>query len=732
MDRKDRIVEYMKSPEYIPLKREELIVVLGVPSEDIPEFDRILEELLFEGRIMPVRNGRFKWSGKKVVAGNLRCNKNGFFAFLEVEDDNGDVFIKGEKLAGAIDGDRVLVALEKSPNRSREGRVISIIKRGRTSITGEIVRESKEFFYIKPDNRAIFSAIVAEKSPMAGVGERVLIEICECDKNGDIKGKIIKNLGSADELKSYIEARICEHEINQEFGEDTLAEAKAAPDSVTDIEGRRDLRDQLIFTIDGDDARDFDDAVSLVELPNGNFRLGVHIADVTHYVTDASALDREARSRGTSVYLADRVIPMLPVELSNGICSLNPDVDRYTLSVNMEIDKNGNVLDHEIFKGVIRSKRRLTYNIVAELLDGDDEGLKKQYEDVLPTLQLMHKVSSYINRKRFERGSINFDFPEAKIIVDKNGYPKEIVRDERNVAHKIIEEFMLIANETVAEYAFWAGLPFVYRIHETPTPEKTESFVKFILNFGLSLKGRWDKEDGVHPKVLQGVLDKISGTPEESIISKNMLRSMMKAEYKEENLGHFGLAAKFYCHFTSPIRRYPDLMVHRVLKAFLDGRDVEGYRGEVAEISRHSSKTEREAELCERDVDDIMKAQYMSEFIGDTFSGRVSSVTKFGLFLELDNTVEGLLRVENLHDDYYEFDESRQIMTGRRKKKVYKIGDCFDVLVARCDILTGSIDFLPENSSFNEINQFYRNTKKRKEEKRKSKRHSRGRKHGKI
>ncbi len=725
MDRKDRIVEYMKSPEYIPLKRDELIAVLGVPKEDFNEFDKLIEELIIEGKITTVRNGRFKWAGKKVLAGILRCNKNGFFGFLEAEDGGGDVFIAGEKFFGAIDGDRVLVGLEKSSRESREGRVINIIKRGRTTLTGEIVRVQNKVYRIKPDNRSIFSGVSVEISPMAEVGDRVLLEITEFSKNGDIEGKIIKNLGKAEELKSFIEAKISEYGIKSEFDPDTLAEAKTTPKEVTDIGDRRDLRDELIFTIDGDDARDFDDAVSLEELPNGNFKLGVHIADVTHYVREGSAIDREVRLRGTSVYLADRVIPMLPIELSNGICSLNPQVDRYTLSVNMEIDKGGNVVSHEIFKGVIRSKRRLTYNIVAELLESDDENLKKEYQDVLPTLKLMKKVSSYINRKRFDRGSINFDFPESKIIVDKDGYPKGIEKVDRNIAHKIIEEFMLVANETVAEFAFWGELPFVYRVHEVPTAEKTESFVKFLLNFGLSLKGRWNKEEGVHPKTLQGILDKILGTPEEAIISKHMLRSLMKAEYKEENLGHFGLAAKYYCHFTSPIRRYPDLTVHRILKDFLDGKDTEKYWGEVGEISKISSKTERDAELCERDVDDIMKAQYMSKFIGEVYEGSVSGITKFGLFIELDNTVEGLIRLENLHDDYYEFDETRQILVGRRKKKILSIGDRMSVMVARCDLLMGSIDFLPANATIGEVNQFYKNTIKRKEEIKKSRRKGR-------
>jgi len=441
----------------------------------------------------------------------------------------------------------------------------------------------------------------------------------------------------------------------------------------------------------------------LEKLENGNFKLGVHIADVTHYVREGSPLDNEAFLRGTSVYLADRVIPMLPVELSNGICSLNPGVDRYTLSLFMEIDKEGNVLKHELFKGVICSKERLTYNIAAELLEGEDAELKKKYKHVVQTLKRMKRVAAYLNRKRVRRGSINFDFPEAKIKVDENGYPVDIVREERNVAHKIIEEFMLVANETVAEYAFWAEMPFVYRVHESPSADKIDSFQKFIFNFGLVIKGRTDKEEGIHPKALQSILDKIEGTPEEAMISKYMLRSLMKAEYKPENSGHFGLAAKYYCHFTSPIRRYPDLMVHRILKDFLEGKSLEKYEMTVFDAAKNSSETERNAEMLERDVDDIMKAQFMSEFVGEAFEGRISGVTKFGIYVELDNTVEGLIRLENMHDDYYVYDEDRRMVTGERKKKTYKIGDIMSVIPVKCDIMSGSIDFLPANATLNAL-----------------------------
>ncbi len=740
MERKDRIVEYMKTPEYLPLKEEELGAVLCVPKEDMEEFRKILHELVMEGRVLPVRKSRFKATEKNMVTGKVRCNGRGFFAFVEATDDGGDVFIGGDKLLDAIDGDFAVCMIDsqKDDRNMREGHIIRVLERGNKRITGVIKKQDKRRCFIKPDNDGIFVQVTAPLSDIAKKGDRVLLDIKEYGKNGDILGEITGNLGNAEALKSCIEAAIYRYDIKREFDEETLKEAWVSPKTVSETQDRRDLRAELIFTIDGDDARDFDDAVSVEELPNHNYKLGVHIADVTHYVKPDSALDSEAYLRGTSVYLADRVIPMLPKELSNGICSLNPGVDRYTLSVYMEIDKDGNVVSHEIFKGVICSKARLTYNIAAELLEGDNPQLKEKYKEVLPSLEMMRTLAGYLNNKREKRGSINFDFPEAKVLVDSDGYPDGIDKEEREISHKIIEEFMLVANETVAEYAFWAEMPCMYRVHEPPTQEKIEGFRRFILNFGLGFKGKLDKDEGIHPKVLQGILDKIKGTPEEEMISKYMLRSLMKAEYRSENLGHFGLAAKYYCHFTSPIRRYPDLVVHRILKDFLEGKDVEGYRGGLAEAAKHSSKKERDAELLERDVDDIMKAQYMSRFIGESFLGKISGVTKFGIFVELENTVEGLLRLENLHDDYYIYDEERRACIGERKKKIYKIGDDFSVMLARCDVFSGSIDFLPADADLTSINRFYSNIRKKQDDRQglrrsiRRKTRGKGRRYGKV
>lgn len=736
MERKDRIVEYMKSREYLPLTAEELAAVLAVPTADHAEFYAVLDELLAAGKIIKTKNKRFR--ARNTVNGRLRCNHRGHFGFVECDDGKGDVFVGREDMRDAIDGDLVECELfaKKNDDRMREGAVVAVIERGNSIITGIITKQSGEKFFVKPDNDGIFSRISAPLCKECKKGDRVSLKICGYEKSGNIVCEIIANLGRADELESCISAALVRHEIKRDFNEETLREAENMPQSVEDTDGRRDLRDELIFTIDGDDARDFDDAVSIEELPNGNYRLGVHIADVTHYVKPGTALDDEAFERGTSVYLADRVIPMLPIELSNGICSLNPNVDRYALSIVMEVDKTGKVVSHELFKSVINSAYRLTYNIVADMIETDNADLRKRYAAVYQPIMSMKKLADILHQKREKRGSINFDFPEAKVLVDEYGEPCDIIKETRRVSHKIIEEFMLLANETVAEYAFWAEIPFVYRVHEPPEQEKIESFSRFILNFGLSFKGRIDKDEGIHPKMLQAILERIKDKPEEEMIAKYMLRSLMKAEYRAENKGHFGLAAKYYCHFTSPIRRYPDLMVHRILKSYLDGKSLDDEN--TAEAAKHSSKTEREAELCERDVDDIMKARFMSGFIGEVFEGKVSGVTKFGIFIELENTVEGLLRLENMHDDYYEYNEELRTVRGRRKGMEYRIGDSVEVMLARCDIMAGSIDFLPADATRGEIDGFFK--RKRKEERGRTRRNrekkgksgKKGRRYGKV
>lgn len=639
---------------------------------------------------------------KSYVEGKLSCNAKGFFGFVICDDEaEEDVFVKGDKLKDAFDGDRVLVKIDREKSGGkREGHIQKVIERGNASVVGVIEKKKSGTFRLRPDNRRIYGKVRIEPQDMmdAEIGSRAACEITGYAKNGKMLGRVTAVLGERTSLKGCIEGIIMSNGIKQEFDADTMSEARKAPSAVTekDIEGRADLRDMLIFTIDGDDARDFDDAVSLSVLNNGNYYLGVHIADVTHYVKEGTALDAEAFERATSVYLADRVIPMLPEKLSNGICSLNPNVDRLTMSVLMEIDHNGGVVSHKIEKSVIRSKERMTYNNVNAILERSDKELTAKYRHLVPTLKLMEELAAVLRKKRDNRGAIQFDFPETGIVVDETGTPVEIVKRVRGTSEKLIEEFMLLANETVAEYAYWSELPFVYRVHEPPGTDKITSFNAFLRNFNLSIKGKIDDDNPVHPKALQKILDSVKDTPEERIVATNMLRSLMKAEYKTENLGHFGLAAKYYCHFTSPIRRYPDLMIHRVLKKFLNG---EAIKCRVHEAASHSTEREIAAEHTERDVDDLMKTSYMSQFIGEAFDGVVSGVMGFGMFVELDNSVEGLVRVENMRGDYFELDEAANTLTGKRSGKRYRIGDTVRVVLVKADLMLRQLDFVLESDA---------------------------------
>ncbi len=556
----------------------------------------------------------------------------------------------------------------------------------------------------------------------ADIGKRVSVEITEMSPAGKLHGRVLAVLGESGSLKSMIEGIIISNNIKQEFDAVTLEAARLAPTEVCekDIEGRTDLREKLIFTIDGDDARDFDDAVSLEILDNGNYCLGVHIADVTHYVREGSPLDIEAYMRGTSVYLADRVIPMLPEKLSNGMCSLNPNVDRLTLSVIMELDKNGEVINHTLTKSVIRSKYRMTYNKATAIIEETDKELAEKYSELVPVLKQMAELSEILIKMRSERGAIDFDFPETRVVVDEDGKPIEIGETERGVSNRLIESFMLCANETVAEYAFWSELPFVYRIHEAPSTDKLTAFNRFIRPFNLQIKGRIDNDEPIHPKALQVVLDAVKGTPEERMVSLEMLHSLMKAEYNEENKGHFGLAAKYYCHFTSPIRRYPDLLIHRILKAFIDGEladeQYKHFKSIVGEAAANSSDREVDAEHTERDVDDLMKTAYMSNYVGEVFEATVANVTGFGMFVELPNTVEGLIRVENMDGDYFVYDEQASVLRGERTGVTYKVGDSVLAVLVSADIETRKIDFILEKDMYPGVFKKFR--KKEKEEER--------------
>ena len=724
MERKEKILSYIKSSGYVPLKIGELMAVLCVPVEDETEFAALLDELVGEGKIIKTKRGRFESSrGGRVVCGTLSCSAHGFYAFLTPDDEGEkDVYIKGEYLAGALHGDYVsaVIDCEDSQNGRADGHVLKILKHANENIFGVIKKKKKDYYEIRPDSPKIYSNVAVAEENLAGaeLGERVVVRITDFSASHPT-GVVIKRLGSADDLKSNIEAILFLENIQSNFEQETISEAEQTPAEVSDkeLEGRLDLRDKLIFTIDGDDARDFDDAVSLEILKNGRRRLGVHIADVTHYVKPGSALDREAFERGTSIYLPDRVIPMLPKKLSNGICSLNPDVDRLTLSVFMEFSKSGRLMAHELHKSVIHSCERMTYNNVTKLLTNPTPELTTRYKRLLPTIKRMENLAMTLREKRMERGSIDFDFPESKITVGADGLPTNIVREKTGISNKIIEEFMLAANETVAEYAFWSEIPFVYRVHEPPTTENMRDFSRFVSAFGLGIKEKFSDSEPIHPKALQQVLSAASGMEEEHMISVYALRSLMKAEYKPENLGHFGLAAKYYCHFTSPIRRYPDLAIHRILKAFISGKNVENYSAFAAEAAKHSSDAERSAQSVEREVCDLMKTYYMSKYIGYIYEAKISSVTDFGIFAELENTVEGMIRPENLKDDFYEFDSEKRIFTGRRGGKVYKIGDAIEIAVARCDLLTRCIEFIPaENATMADIDALQKKAFKKRRE----------------
>lgn len=701
MNRKERIAAYISSKEYISLKFDELMTVLDVPEQDINEFRAILDKLCEEKEIYITRKDRYMPvnSQKDTLTGKLSCNAKGFFGFV-INEDGDDVFVSGENMNGALHGDKVIVRFEKDYKYGRrEGKIIKIIERSNSVIVGVIKADDDRGYYVLPDNRRIYKMICVPESKMheAKVGDRVAVEIEIYGNDGIVYGYVLSVLGSKKSLKGCIDGILIEHEVKQSFEDDVILETESVSDSIIFDGNRLDLRDKLIFTIDGDDAKDFDDAVSLEKLENGNYSLGVHIADVSEYVKEGTALDREAFYRGTSIYLPDRVIPMLPEKLSNGICSLNPGLDRLTLSVIMEINMQGEVISHSIEKSIINSKARMTYHNVTKIINGDEE-LSQKYSNIVETIKLMKELSDILEQMRRRRGAIDFDFPEAKIIVDDSGKPIDIVYEENGISNKIIEQFMLTANETIAEYAYWSEIPFVYRTHQPPSEDKILAFCSFIKHFGLSLKGKVDKNNPIYPKALQSILEKVKDTPEERMVSSTMLRSLMKAEYTSVNLGHFGLSAKYYCHFTSPIRRYPDLIVHRILKKFISGEldDISRQKFEQVayEAAKNSTSAEMNAEYTERDVEELMKTAYMRAFVGQIFNAVISNITGFGIFIELPNSVQGLIRLENMNEDYFEYDENTVSLRGKRKGFVYNIGDKVEVVLMRADIIQRQIDFV--------------------------------------
>lgn len=702
--RKKLICELVADRMYVPMKEKELAAFMQVSKADREEFRQVLQALLAEGKLQITRQGKYTKPDENRLVGTFVSNAKGF-GFVEVEGRDEDLYIPEGKTGNAFHQDKVQVELLPGQRgRRQEAVVINILERGMKQIVGTY-EQSANFGFVIPDNTKIGMDIFVPKERSKGAvdGHKVVVELVSYgDDTHKPEGRVIEILGHVNDPGVDIMSIVRSYELPVEFGEKVMNQVQRVPSEVQEADkaGRMDLCDLQMVTIDGEDAKDLDDAVSLYQDEKGLYHLGVHIADVTNYVQENSALDWEALERGTSVYLVDRVIPMLPHKLSNGICSLNQGVERLALSCLMTINEKGEVEDYQIAETVIRVDRRMSYTSVKKILEDEDEAERKEYEELVPMFQLMERLAAILRRKRHKRGSIDFDFAESKIILDEQGHPLEIKPYERNVATKIIEDFMLIANETVAQHFFWLELPFVYRTHEKPDPEKIMKLSTFIQNFGYRIKLTGEE---VHPKELQKLLDKIEGTDEETLISRLTLRSMKQAKYTVDCTGHFGLACQYYCHFTSPIRRYPDLQIHRIIKEQLRGRlkekRIEHYEQKLPEVAKHSSKMERRAEEAERETDKLKKAEYMAERIGEIFEGVVSGVTQWGIYVELPNTVEGLVHVSTLPGDFFYYDEASYEMVGKETGIVYKLGQKLTVQVKGVDRLTRTIDFgIPEET----------------------------------
>ena len=690
---KETLLSFMKEEAYRPMDIQELVSVFDISSDEYKVFKKTLKIMELEGSIVRTNKDKFAVPERLgLIKGRIQSHKKGFGFLIPEEDGERDVFIPSSFINGAMNNDRVIVQITRDDvnGKKREGEVIEILERANTKIIG-VYEDSRNFGFVVPEDTRLNQDIFISKKDKNGAnhGDIVIAEVTKWpDKRRSPEGVIKEVLGKKGEKGLDILTIIKKHGLPEEFPAKVLAYAEGIPEEIDEkeIKRRKDIRNIRMVTIDGEDAKDLDDAVSIEKLENGKYKLGVHIADVSHYVKEKNPLDKEALKRATSVYLIDRVIPMLPKKLSNGICSLNPKVDRLALSCFMIIDNKGKVCDHEIAETVIRTSERMTYTDVTKILRDNDEELIKKYDYLVDDFKTMEELCLILKEKRMKRGAIDFDFEESKIILNNNGKPIDIKPYEREIANRIIEEFMLVCNETIAEHMFWTNLPFVYRVHENPDEEKLEKFREFIYNLGYIVK--WNGE--VKPRNLQEILEKVKGKKEETVVSTLLLRSMMKAKYTPECSSHFGLAATYYCHFTSPIRRYPDLQIHRIIKEYLNGKIDEKRITKLTPIvdiaAKQSSEMERLAEEAEREVDDLKKAEYMMDRIGEEFEGIISSVTSFGIFVELPNTVEGLVHINDLDDDYYIYDEQHLMLLGQRNKKVYRLGDSVKVKCSRVDI----------------------------------------------
>ncbi len=696
-----KILEFMKDKDYVPMKAKEIAMIMRVPKKEYRDFLAVLGNLELDFKIQKNRKSKYRLVDTTYYDGIYRKNQKGF-GFVRLENQEEEIYIAKENSLNALNGDRVLIEILEEANKvkSAEAKVVKILKHEKDTIVG-IFQNNKSFGFVVPDDRSFGTDIFIAKKDMgkARNNHKVLVKITKYPEKGKkAEGKVIEVLGNVNEAGVDMLSLIKEHNLPSTFPELVVQEAKKFGNKIDkkDIPNRVDFRDREIFTIDGEDAKDLDDAVRVQKLENGNYQLEVHIADVSYYVRENSLLDQEALVRGTSVYMLGRVIPMLPRELSNGICSLNAGEDRYTLSCIMEIDSKGNVVASEIVKGMIHVTERMNYTDVQAIIENSNPKTIKRYEPYIANFKLMEELAHILKNKRMEQGYLNLDIPESKIDLDVDGRVTNIAKYETTFAHEIIEQFMLTANETVAEKFFWLEAPFIYRVHEDPDMEKIQELNKFLFNFGMKIKAN---KDNIYPKEFAKTLEEVKGKEEEKVVSNLVLRTLKVARYEAENKGHFGIASKYYCHFTSPIRRYPDLFIHRVISKYLeDNYDVsekwlEEHRNQADERAKQSSEREKIATKVEREAEDLKKAEYMEKRIGEQYEGIVSSVTSFGIFVELENTVEGLIRFDDLGDEYFIYDEDRKRLIGERTNKTYKIGDKIAIEVKNASKLLRQVDF---------------------------------------
>jgi ribonuclease R len=696
-----KILELMKDKEYVPMNAKEMAMIMKVPKKEYRNFLEVLGNLELNFKIQKNRKNRYRIMEKTYYDGIYRKNQKGF-GFVRLENEEDEIYIAKENSLNALNEDRVLIEIveEKNKIKSAEGKIVKILKHEKDTIVG-IFQNNKNFGFVVPDDKNFGTDIFVSKKDMgkARNNHKVLVKITKYPQNGKkAEGKVIEVLGNVNEAGVDMLSLIKEYNLPSKFPEQVVQEAKKFGNKVDkkDIPNRVDFRGKEIFTIDGEDAKDLDDAVRVEKLKNGNYRLEVHIADVSYYVQENTLLDQEALIRGTSIYMLGRVIPMLPRELSNGICSLNAGEDRFTLSCIMEIDTKGNVVSSEIVKGIINVTERMSYTDVQAILDNSNPKTTKKYEKYISQFKQMEELANILKNKRIEQGYLNLDIPESKIDLDVDGRVTKISKYETTFAHEIIEQFMLTANETVAEKFFWLEAPFIYRVHEDPDMEKIQELNKFLFNFGLKIKAN---KDNIYPKEFAKILEEVKGKEEEKVVSNLVLRTLKVARYEAENKGHFGIASQYYCHFTSPIRRYPDLFIHRVISKYLEENYnikenwLEEHKVQAEERAKQSSEREKIATKVERESEDLKKAEYMEKRIGKEYEGIVSSVTSFGIFVELENTVEGLIRFDDLGDEYFIYDENRKRLIGERTNKTYKIGDKVTIKVKKASKLLRQIDF---------------------------------------